>query len=234
MRLDAPPLNLLGSPMITAVREAFADLAGSRPRAVVLRCAGGGADVREMATFTPESGRAFITALHEACAAVRALDAPVIAAVDGVCLGAHLELAAACDLRIASEGSRFGMPEINVGLPSVIDAWWITKICGMGAASELFFGGELIDAAEAARIGLINRVAGPGALEDAAVDWAAALASFSPVALAAQKGVLRDWTDAEYRAAASASIDRFAEALAAGEYRDAMNAMLQKRKAVFE
>lgn len=230
VRMDAPPLNLLGSAMIEALRETFAALASRPPRAIVLHCDGAGADVREMAAFTPESGREFITKLHAACRAIRDVDAPVIAVVERVCLGAHLEVAAACDMRVALPGARFGMPEIAVGLPSVIDAWWLTRICGLGAAGALFFDGGMIDATEAHRIGLLNRIEHDAA---AAAEWAARIADASPVALAAQKRVLRDWTDQEYRRAAAASIDRFAEALAAGEYREAMTAMLHKRKVEF-
>lgn len=229
VRLDAPPLNLLGSAMIASLRDTFASLAAAPPRAVVLACDGAGADVREMAGFTPESGRAFITALHQACRSIRDLDAPVIAVVERVCLGAHLEVAAACDMRVAAPDARFGMPEILVGLPSVIDAWWLTRICGSGAAAALFFAGDMIDAPEALRIGLLNRIGGL----QAAIDWATRIADASPEALAAQKRVLRDWTDQEYRRAAAASIDRFTQTLEAGEYRVAMNAMLDKRKATF-
>ena len=227
VRLAAPPLNLLGSPMIAALRDAFAELAADPPRVALLHCGGGGADVRELVTLDEASGRRFITSLHGACAAIRDLDAPVIAAVDGPCLGAHLEVAAACDLRIASSGARFGMPEIKVGIPSVIDAWWIVQHCGAGAAASLFFDGEMIDAAEALRIGLVNRVA--GALEEEAFGWAERMARSSRVALAAQKQVLRDWTQSAYRGAAAASIERFAATLAAGEATEAMRAMLEKR-----
>ena len=233
VRLAMPPLNLLGSAMIGALRRAFGELAAGPPRAAVLFCAGAGADVREMARFDPASARAFITALHEACAAIRDLDAPVIGAVDGPCLGAHLEIAAACDLRIASARSRLGMPEIKAGIPSVIDAYWLALVCGLGNASALMFEGEPIAAAEALRIGLVNRVVPDGALEDEALAWAERIARASPVALTQQKRVLRDWTDAAYRAAARASIERFVETVEAGEFAVAMQAMLDKREPRF-
>ena len=234
VRLAAPPLNLLGSAMVAALVGAFGELAASRPRVVVVFCSGAGADVREMARFDPASARAFITALHGACAAIRELDAPVIAAIDGPCLGAHLEVAAACDLRIASERARLGMPEIRVGIPSVIDAYWLALVCGLGNASALMFEGEPISAAEALRIGLVNRVAPDGGLEAEALGWAATIGRASPVALVQQKRVLRDWTDAAYRGAARASIERFVETIEAGEFREAMRAMLDKREPRFE
>lgn len=230
VRLAAPPLNLLGRAMIDALGQAFAALRDDPPRVVMLHCSGGGADVREMAELDEAGARSFISALHRSCAAIRDVDAPVIAFIDGPCVGAHLEVAAACDMRIATERSVLAMPEIKVGIPSVIDAWWITRICGLGAASGLFFDGEPIDAAEAFRIGLLNRIGS----ESDALMWAAGIARLSPVALAQQKRVLRDWTAGEYERAASASIERFAQTIAAGQAAVAMRAMLNKQQAAFE
>jgi len=233
IRLDAPPLNLLGSAMIGAVNEAFASMATDPPRAVVLSCAGGGADVKEMVAFDERSARIFITSLHTACRGIRDLDAPVIAAIDGPCLGAHLEVAAACDMRVAGAASRFGMPEIKVGIPSVIDAWWLAQICGLGNASALVFDGGMIDAAEAFRIGLVNRVSAAGEAEETAVAWAGELATSAPSALVQQKRVIRDWTDDAYVAGAQRSIERFVHAIRSGQAREAMRAMLEKRRARF-
>lgn len=230
VRLAAPPLHLLGRAMIDALADAFGALRDDPPRVVVLHCSGGGADVREMVELDGPGARSFITALHRSCAAIRDVDAPVIALIDGPCVGAHLEVAAACDMRIATERSVLAMPEIKVGIPSVIDAWWIARICGLGAASGLFFDGEPIGAAEAHRIGLLNKIG----TEADALAWAESIARSSPVALAKQKAVLRDWTAAEYERAASASIERFAETIAEGEAATAMRAMLRKEHAVFE
>jgi enoyl-CoA hydratase len=233
VRLSDPPLNLLSSPLIAAVTEAFASLAADPPRAVALFCSGAGADVREMVGFDERSGRRFITALHTACRGIRDLDAPVIAAIDGPCLGAHLEMAAACDMRVASDRSRFGMPEIKVGIPSVIDAWWLAQICGLGHAAELVFDGQMIGSTEAFRMGLVNRVAPAPALDGAAIGWAEQIARSSPSALVQQKRVLRDWTDEAYLEAARRSIERFAHAIRSGEAVEAMRAMLEKRPARF-
>jgi enoyl-CoA hydratase len=232
VRLADPPLNLLGSQLIAAVTGAFTAIAAEPPRAAVLFCGGAGADVREMVTLDERTGRTFITALHTACRAIRDLDAPVIAAIDGPCLGAHLEVAAACDLRVATHAARFGMPEIKVGIPSVIDAWWLAQIIGLGHTAALVFDGGMIDAPEAHRIGLVNRVADEG-LDVAAIGWANELARFAPAALAQQKRVLRDWTDDAYRDAAQRSIERFVAAIRSGQAAEAMRAMLAKREARF-
>ena len=233
VRMDMPPLNLIDSAMIAALTDAFASIATDPPRAAVLVCQGAGADVKEMVTFDERSARAFITALHTACRSIRDLDAPVVAAIDGPCLGAHLEVAAACDVRVASARSRFGMPEIKVGIPSVIDAWWLAQICGLGHASALVFDGEMIGAEEAHRIGLINRPVLDGEAENAALAWAEQIAHASPAALMQQKRVLRDWTDDAYREAGRRSIERFVHAIRAGQAREAMRAMLDKRSPRF-
>ena len=232
IRLAAPPLHLLGSKLIAALTDAFASIAADPPRAAILHCGGAGADVREMVEFNERSARRFITSLHTACRAIRDLDAPVIAAVEGPCLGAHLEVAAACDVRVATRTARFGMPEIKVGIPSVIDAWWLAQICGLGHAAALVFDGSMIDATEAHRIGLVNRVVDDG-LDEAALSWAEEFARNAPAALVQQKRVLRDWTDEAYREAAARSIERFVAAIRSGQATEAMRAMLAKREARF-
>jgi enoyl-CoA hydratase len=233
IRLADPPLHLLGSPMIAALTGAFSAIAAEPPRTAVLFCSGGGADVREMVSFNERSARRFITALHTACRSIRDLDAPVIAAIDGPCVGAHLEVAAACDMRVASERSRLGMPEVKVGIPSVIDAWWLAQICGLGNASALVFDGEMIGAAEALRIGLVNRTAPAAELEATAVGWAEEIARSAPSALVQQKRVLRDWTDEPYRQGAERSIERLVHAVRSGQAAEAMRAMLEKRSPTF-
>src|SRR5262249_61896835 len=97
-----------------------------------------------MAGLDPDSAREFISRLHDACAALRGLAIPVIARISGYCLGAGLEIAASCDLRIASEGSIFGMPEVQVGIPSVIEAAVLPRLIGWGRARELFVTGRRI------------------------------------------------------------------------------------------
>ena len=231
IRLAAPPLHLLGSKLIAALTEAFAAIAADPPRAAVLYCGGAGADVREMVELNEVTARRFITSLHTACRAIRDLDAPVVAAIDGPCLGAHLEVAAACDVRVATPTARFGMPEIKVGIPSVIDAWWLAQICGIGHAAALVFDGTMIDAAEAHRIGLVNRIVDD--LDAAAASWAEDFAANAPAALIQQKRVLRDWTDDAYREAAARSIERFVAAIRSGQAAEAMRAMLAKREPRF-
>ena len=119
-------LNSLNSDMIAKLTAAAAGLLDDQSlRAVVLTGAGerafiGGADVAEMAELTPRNAAKFIVGLHGAGAAIRAIPVPVIARVKGFCLGGGMEIAASCDIRIASDCATFGMPEVSLGLPSVI------------------------------------------------------------------------------------------------------------------
>ena len=121
-------LNVLGARLIDELTAAIRALEPDRQlRCVVLKGAGdrafiGGADIREMVGLDSATAHAFITRLHLACAAIRELPVPVVARIHGYCLGAGLEIAASCDLRVASDDATFGMPEVNVGIPSVIEA----------------------------------------------------------------------------------------------------------------
>jgi len=118
----------------------LAILSGAGERAFV-----GGADVGEIAALDHVTARSFITLVHRCCAAFRRLPVPVIARIDGYALGAGLELACACDLRVASERAIFGMPEVRVGIPSVVEAALLPKLIGPGRARRLLLTGETID-----------------------------------------------------------------------------------------
>src|ERR1035438_6132404 len=118
----------------------------------------GGADIKEMAKLDQASAEKFITGLRDLCEAVRAFPAPVIARMPGWCLGGGLEVAAACDFRIAAHDAKFGMPEVKVGIPSVIHAALMPRLIGSAHASWLMLTGESIDAEQARAWGLVDRV----------------------------------------------------------------------------
>ena len=143
--IDNPArLNALGSTLLTELARKMRTLNEDEGlRAVVLTGAGerafvGGADIREMGEIDgPDAARGFITGVHRACAAVRACPVPVIARIQGYCFGAGLELAAACDVRIASETSELGMPEVRLGIPSVVEAALLPTLIGWGRTRRL-------------------------------------------------------------------------------------------------
>src|SRR5207244_10240514 len=149
---NAGTLNVLSSAVTDGVREGFEKLAGDRSiRAVVLRGQSeksmiGGADIKEMAKLDQKSAEAFISLLRDLCEAVRAFPAPVIARMPGWCLGGGLEVAAACDFRVAAHDAKFGMPEVKVGIPSVIHAALLPRLIGWGRARWLVMTAENIDA----------------------------------------------------------------------------------------
>ena len=227
-------LNVLDSRLTDALRRAVEGLAAEAElRAVVLTGAGarafiGGADIRELAALTPATARTYITGLHALCAALQALPVPVIARIQGYCLGAGLEIAAACDLRAASEDARFAMPEVRVGIPSVIEAALLPRLVGMGRARELVLTGAPIDAAEALAIGLVERVVPAERLDAAGDDWLASILAAGPRALALQKKLLREWQELPLDEAIAKSIDAFAEAYESDEPGRLMRAFLER------
>ena len=118
----------------------------------------GGADIGTLASLTPDSARDFITSLHHLFLSIRELPVPVIARINGYCLGAGMELAAACDIRISSDNARFGMPEVRVGIPSVVEAALLPRLIGRGRAAYLVLAGETIDAETAHNWGFTERL----------------------------------------------------------------------------
>jgi len=211
-------LNSLDSATLEGIVQSMRELPGE-VRAVVLTGAGarafaGGASVDELAALDPVTAREFITRVHEACEALRECPVPVIARVNGYCLGAGLELAAACDLRIAAAEAAFGMPEVRLGIPSVVEAALLPRLIGAGRARWLVLTGENIDAAQALDWGLVERVV-PAAQLDAAVEAAlGALLAAGDAALRAQKRLCKLWEEAPLHQCVHESIDEFARAYA--------------------
>ena len=136
-------------------------LAGAGPKSFIV-----GADINEMAGINnAEQARAFITRLHQCCDAIRNLPVPVIARIHGYCFGGGLEIAAACDVRIASDAASFGMQEVKLGIPSVIEAALLPTLVGWGRAREIMLLGETFTAAEALAWRLVERVVPAAALD---------------------------------------------------------------------
>jgi len=221
---NASKLNVLNTPLMEGFAAAMARLAAQDDlRAVVLSGAGdrafvGGADVNEMARLeTPAAARAFILRVHGCCAAVRDCPVPVIARIGGWTLGAGLELAAACDLRVAVDTARFGMPEVKLGIPSVVEAALLPGLVGWGRTREMLLLGETFDAAAALAMGLID-AAVPAPLLDAAVEARlAALLANGPRAVRIQKALMRRWEDLPLEDAVAAGVDAFAAAFETDE-----------------
>ncbi len=162
------------------------------------------------------------------CAALRDLSAPVIARINGYALGAGLEVAAACDLRVAAANAVFGMPEVRVGIPSVIEAALLPRLLGWGRTRELLLLGENIDAETALRWGLVERVVPADSLDAAVEACLAALLKAGPRAVRLQKKLIRQWEDLPVSGAIEAGIDCFADAYATDEPSRLMRAFLDR------
>src|SRR6266849_3040268 len=200
--LDRPPLNLLEPDLIRAVRATFDALAADRVTRVAVLTGGGraftaGMDVRVLRDLDTARAKELITALHAAIDAVHQAPFPVIAAVNGACLGAGFELALACDLRVAVAGASLGLPEVRVGVPSVIQAALLPPLIGPGRAAEMLLLGTPVDATRALGWGLVNRVVEPGALPAAVDETLAMLLACAPGAVRAQKALMIRWRETD-------------------------------------
>lgn len=191
--------NALGKEGKEALIAAFRDLARDESlRVAVLTGAGdrsfiAGADIKQMAEADANEAEDISTKTHLACDAIRRLPVPVIARVNGYCLGAGMELAASCDMRVGVDTAKFGMPEVKFGIPSGMEACLLPGLVGWGKTRELVFTGELIDAHEAHRCGFLDRLAAPGELDAAVEKWVAAVLAAGPRAVRLQKRLVQDW-----------------------------------------
>jgi enoyl-CoA hydratase len=233
---NAGSLNILGSAVINDVREGLEVLAADR-QIRVLVIAGqseksmiGGADIKEMAKLDQASAEKFITRLRDLCEAVRAFPEPVIARMPGWCLGGGLEVAAACDFRIASHDAKFGMPEVRVGIPSVIHAALLPRLIGWGRARWLVMTAENIDAATALAWGLIDVVAPEGSLDAAVEHTVKALLECGPEALRSQKALLRQWEELPLRESVDVSIGVFGRSFLTDEPRRLMQGFIDRKR----
>jgi enoyl-CoA hydratase/carnithine racemase len=204
-------------------------------RALVVTGAGdkafiGGASIPEMAALDETGARAFITLVHETCDVFRRLPVPVIARIDGYALGAGLELAVSCDLRIATTRAKFGMPEVRVGLPSVVEAALIPHLIGYGRARELMMLGEIIDADTASRWGLVERVVAPEALDAETDKVLASLLAGGPQAIRRQKALMQAWEGLPTDGAIAAGVDTFEQAFTTAEPRRMLSAFRDRKR----
>lgn len=235
--VNAKSMNILGSEATEQLTAEFRRLSGEDDcRVVVLRGAGdkafiGGADINEMAGLDQAGAEAFIGRLAALCEAVRTCPAPVIARLSGWCLGAGLEVAVSCDLRVAGAGATFGMPEVTVGIPSVIHAALIPAMIGASRAAWLMLTGETIDAGTAADWGLVHQVVTDDALDARITQLAARIAALGPQAVRQQKRLLNAWTELTPARAISGSIAQFGLAFRTGEPRHYMTQFTDRQAA---
>jgi enoyl-CoA hydratase len=206
-------VNALHSALLDALLEAIRKIgADEKVRVVVLGGHGkafcGGADVNELSKLDASNAGAFVGRIHAVCAALRRLPVPVVARLHGAVIGAGLEIAAACDLRIATDDTRFSMPEVRLGIPSVVEAALLPRLMGSGRAAWLVLTGEAIDARRALEWGLIEEI-GDDSVVEILVEK---LLKGEREALRMQKQLLQLWDESPLAESVAHSIQLFAEA----------------------
>ena len=230
-------LNVLNPASLTELTETFLALAREDDlRVVVFSGAGGkafigGADINHMAGMRhPDEGRAFITMVHKLCQSIRDCPVPVICRLEGYTLGAGVEVAAACDIRISADNAHFGMPEVKVGIPSVVEAALLPRLIGWGRTSWLLLAAENIDAATADRWGFVEQVVPVAKLSGAIERCVASIVEGTPKAVRGQKRLMRRWERLPLDEAVQAGIDAFAQSIGEGEHIERMAAFVNRKK----
>jgi enoyl-CoA hydratase len=192
-----------------------------------------GADIAEFAERTPLEQRAAMTG-RRVFEEVAAFPKPVIAMINGFCLGGGCELALACDLRSAADTAKLGQPEIHLGLiPGGGGTQRLPRVVGMGQAMRLVLSGELVDAAEALRIGLVDLVYPAAELRERVLELARTIAAKSPVALRMAKSAVRAAAEMPLEAGLRYETELFVTAFASEDAREGIAAFLEKRPAEF-
>ncbi|MBM3315395.1 crotonase [candidate division WOR-3 bacterium] len=237
VRFNRPPMNALSTEFVLEIEKAFDWLATQVDVAVVI-CTGegrafiAGADIAEMSKFNALQARAFAQNGHRMLSKVANIEKPVIAAINGWALGGGCEFALACDVRIISEAAKIGQPEVGLGLiPGFGGTQRLARLVGPGMAKELIFTGDQIDAAEALRIRLVNKVVAPDKLAETATEMARKIASKGPTAVKLAKACINRGLDVDLNTGNAYEVEAFGVCFASGEQKEGTEAFLQKRKA---
>lgn len=232
----ATSLNVIDADAMRRATSEFNDiLQRFEPRCVVLsgrsdRAFIGGANLHALRALDQDSAEGFIRSVHEFCYALRAAPVPVIASMRGYCLGAGLEIAAACDFRVGDYSVQCGMPEVRVGVPSVIEAALLPSLVGWGKARELLLRGHIIDAAEAAQIGLLQHLVDSDKLDQLIEDILGDVVAAAPGALAAQKRLFMQWEDSSLTQAIGHGVAALVDAYATDEPQRYIDRFFAERK----
>lgn len=204
-------------------------------RALVLTGAGdksfvGGTNLAEMAGFDLTQAEASATKTHRVCDAVRTFPVPVIARINGYCFGSGMEIAACADMRVAADHAKFGMPETRFGIPSGMEASVLPRLIGWGKAVELVLTGDHIEAAEAYRIGFLQRLVPMKGLDDAVEGWIESLLACGPKAVRIQKRLVIDWDRMSVTDGARAGIQAYVDSYRSDEPHRLMTAFVERKR----
>jgi enoyl-CoA hydratase len=233
-------LNALNAELLQKLRETLATLEKEPLARVIILTGSGekafvaGADIAAMRDLGPLAAREMALTAQELLASIESCSKPVIAAVNGYALGGGCELAMACDLRIASDSARFGQPEVNLGIiPGWAGTQRLPRLVGKGRALELVLTGNIIDAEEAWRIGLVNRVVSQGELMAESRKLALQIAAKSQVTTRLCKEAVVNGLEMDSARAGQYEADLFGLCFSTHDQKEGMSAFLEKRKARF-
>lgn len=195
-----------------------------------------GMDITELKDASPIEIEEFVSTLgQQLYADLENLDIPLIAMINGYCLAGGCELAMACDIRIASDNAKFGLPEINIGIiPGGGATQRLPRLIGWGRAKEMMYTGKIIDAAEAERIGLVDKVVSRDKLEETVNQLAETIASKSPLMIKLLKKAITRGMYTDLAAGLSYEKDNFALCFATEDHNEGIDAFLNKRKPEFK
>jgi len=234
-------LNALNAPTLDELRRAALDLKrDDSVRVIVLTGAGeksfiAGADINELAVQTPTGGREHALQGQHVFDLFENLGKPVIAAINGYALGGGCELAMACTLRIAADTAKIGQPEVNLGIiPGYAGTQRLARLVGKGKAMELILTGMQISAAEAERIGLVNRVVPAASLMSEVRSLAASLANNAPIAMRYIINAINKGLEMPFAEACVFEATLFGLVASTEDMREGTRAFLEKRKAEFK
>ena len=233
-------LNALNTAILKELDAAFTEVAEDNSiLAVVLTGEGrafvAGADISEMKSKNAIEGEIFGKLGASVFRKIELLPKPVIAAVNGFALGGGCELAMSCDIRLASTKAKFGQPEVGLGItPGFSGTQRMPRLIGMGKAKELIYTADIIDAAEAYRIGLVNHVYEPEALMEEAMKMAEKIASKAPIAVKNSKEAINRGIQTDMDSAVAIEAYLFGLCFASEDQKEGMTAFFEKRKANFQ
>ncbi|MGD0228925.1 MAG: enoyl-CoA hydratase-related protein [Syntrophorhabdales bacterium] len=241
VRLNRPPVNSLNVKAYEEIHDAFCELEkDDSVRAIIFTAVGekvftAGLDVKEVAGKSVMEYYAFGKISRGAVDKIAGISKPTIAAVFGFVLGGALELALACDLRIATSDAKMGCPEVNLGIiPGSGGTQRLPRLVGIGKAKELLFTGDTVSGDEAYRIGLVNKVVPKEALQDEAKAWAKKLASKPRVALSVLKSAVDNGINMDLATAITFENECFVTTYLSEDGREGFQAFIEKRKASFK
>ncbi|MGZ5441638.1 MAG: enoyl-CoA hydratase/isomerase family protein [Thermoanaerobaculia bacterium] len=240
--IDRPKvLNALNAQTVAEIGEAFtAAREDDSIRCVIVTGSGekafvAGADINELAQMTPITGKATAERGQRIFRAIEKFPKPVIAAINGFALGGGCELALACHIRIASEKAQLGLPEVSLGIiPGYGGTQRMARLLGKGKALELILTGDRVGAAEAERIGLVNRVVAPDQLMTAAEEMARTIAKRGPLAVSAAIEAVMSGSEMPFEEGQFLEATLFGLLASTEDMREGMAAFLEKRAANFQ